>query len=149
MTKTKHRPPPQSREELRPVDKAFIHTVMFELGILPIEDPVLDMRVPLRQLTLEDARVFKRKFRKLWRKLARNLVVRAEAEGENDTKKQWAVWAVKKKYGMGKQQPSRAEKLARKRLVYEQIWERVIVPMLQKFENPERGPKEEPSKGKT
>lgn len=145
MAKTKQRPAPRSREELRPVDKAFIHTVMFELGILPIEDPVLDMRVPLRQLTPEEARVVKRKFRKLWRKLARDRAARAG--GKSGAGKQQAV---QKEYGMGKQQPSRAERLARKRLVYEQIWEQVIVPMLQKFENPERAPKgERASGGKT
>lgn len=138
MAKTKQRPAPRSRKELRPVDKAFIHTVMFELGILPIEDPDLDMRVPLRQLTHEEARVVKRKFRKLWRKLVRERAVRVRDVGGAGMQ-----LAVQKKYGWGRRQPSRAEKLARKRLVYEQIWEHVIVPMLQKFENPERQEVEE------
>lgn len=128
--------PPKSRDELRPVDKAFIHSVMFELGILPIEDPTLDMRVPLRQMSPEEARVIKRKFRKLWRKLMR-------AQVGNPKGKQGEAKAAQaqQKLGVGKHVPSRHERLERKRLVYERVWEEIIVPMLIRFENPERGPK--------
>ena len=138
MASKKKRSPPKNREELRPVDKAFIHNVMFEMGILPIEDPTLDMRVPLRQLPPEEARVIKRKFRKLWRKYMR-------AEVGNPTSKQAEVKtkAAEQKFGVKKPVPSRHERLARKRLVYEHVWNEFIVPMLVKFENPERDAKEQ------
>lgn len=139
MAKIKQYPVPPSREGLRPVDKAFIYTIMFEFGILPIEDPVLDMRVPLRQLAPEQARIVKRKFRKLWRKLVRDRA----AHMKNKSAAGKHLPHLSKMYGIGKQQPSRAEKLERKRLVFEQIWEQHIVPMLQKFENPERAPPQE------
>lgn len=132
MAKNKTRPPPRRRDDLRPVDKAFIHQVMFELGILPIEDPTLDMRVPLKQLSPEEARVLKRKFRKLWRKCMKAEI--GPAGKMADARKK----AAESKLGVGKHVPSRAERLARKRMVYERIWEQVIVPMLIKFENPER-----------
>ena len=128
------RKPPRNRDELRPVDKAFIHSVMFELGILPIEDPVLDMRVPLRTLTPEEARVIKRKFRKIWRKCMKDQV--GHPKGKHAEAK---AKAAQQQLGVGKHVPSRAERLARKRLVYEKVWNEIIVPMLQKFENPERG----------
>ncbi len=138
MIDTPKRMPPASRDKLRPVDKAFIHSVMFELGILPIEDPTLDMRVPLRQLSPEEARVVKRKFRKMWRKCMKAQV--GNPKGKHD-----AVKAIQTKLGVGKHVPSRHERLERKRLVYNRIWEEVIGPMLIKFENPERGPKTEES----
>lgn len=143
MAKSKNRPPPRRRDDLRPVDKAFIHSVMFEMGILPIEDPTLDMRVPLRQLSPEEARVIKRKFRKLWRRLMKQQVAAAGGKQGEAQKK-----ALGTKLGVGKHVPSRAERLERKRLVYERVWEEIIVPMLIRFENPERGNKVGDSKTK-
>lgn len=127
------REPPRSRAELRPVDKAFIYDVMFKMGILPIEDPTLDMRVPLRQLPPKEARVVKRKFRKLWRKYMK-AQIGSSGRKMSDAKKT----AAQQKLGVGKLVPSRHERLERKRLVYERVWEECIVPMLIRFENPER-----------
>lgn len=136
--KVKTREPPRSRDDLRPVDKAFIHTVMFEMGVLPIEDPTLDMRVPLKQLTPEEARVLKRKFRKLWRKCMKAQLADGGVSGKAAKSREDQA---KAKLGVGKHVPSRAERLARKRLVYERVWNEVIVPMLIRFENPERDAK--------
>lgn len=133
----KSHPAPKHREDLRPVDKAFIHSVMFEMGILPIEDPTLDMRVPLRQLSPEEARVIKRKFRKLWRRLMKRQVDAAGGGKQGETQQK----VLNSKLGVGKHVPSRAERLERKRLVYERVWDEIIVPMLIRFENPERGNK--------
>lgn len=127
-TAKKIRPPPKTQAELRPVDKAFIHSIMFKLGILPIEDPMFDMRVPLRTLSSDDARVIKRKFRKLWRKY---LKVDNRKSGTDST-------VADRRLGLGKRMPSRAERLARKRLVYDQVWYECIVPLLQRFETPTR-----------
>ena len=121
----------RQRQELREVDRAFIHAVMFQLGILPMEKTDLDMRRPLRQLPPEEAQVLKRKFRKLWRK-----AMRAEI-GNGPKSKSARENAAKSRYGVGKHVPSRAERNARKKLVFDLLWEDVIGPMLQKFENPE------------
>jgi hypothetical protein len=138
MATTKKRPVPKSRDDLRPVDKAFIHSIMFEMGVLPIEDPTLDMRVPLRQMTPEESRVIKRKFRKLWRKC-----MRQEIGNPNGKLAETRALVAKKQLGVGKHVPSRAERLERKRLVLKRIWNECIVPMLVKFENPERGSTEQ------
>lgn len=130
---SKKRSVPTRRDALRPVDKAFIHSVMFDLGIVPIEDPVLDMRVPIKQLTAEEARVVKRKFRKLWRKCMKKKIGNPTGKGG-----EYRESSTKRDLGVGKKVPSRRERLERKRMVFNQIWNDVIVPMLTKFENPER-----------
>lgn len=122
--------PPVSKEMLRPVDKAFIHSTMFELGIAPIEDPRLDMRRGLDQLSPEDASKMKRKFRKLWRKALRE---------NKTTVKSWKEKTLKEvgsRYGVGKTTVSKHEKYERKRLVYESLWNKRIAPKLHAFENP-------------
>lgn len=143
MAATKKRPVPKSRDDLRPVDKAFIHSIMFEMGVLPIEDPTLDMRVPLRQMTPEEARVIKRKFRKLWRKC-----MKQEIGSPKGKTAEARALAAQRKLGVGKHVPSRAERLERKRLVFKRVWDECIVPMLTRFENPERGPMSEDAKTK-
>lgn len=135
-SKTGLKPPPKSRETMRAVDKAFIHSVMFELGILPIEDPSFDMRRPQSTLTKEEARVLTRKFRKLWRKYMRQQVSGGKA---SDGK----LKAVNREFGVGKLTVAKRERLARKRLVYESIWAEYIAPMIQRFENPTRADDEE------
>lgn len=141
---TTKRKPPRSRADLRAVDKAFIHAVMFQLGILPIEDPTLDMRVPLRQMSPEEARIIKRKFRKQWRKYMKEKLGTSKTPAKKpktgtpaEAEKSARDRLITNKLGVGKHVPSRHERLERKRLVFESIWEQKIVPMLVRFENPE------------
>lgn len=129
-SKTRVRIAPTRKEDLRAVDRAFIHSVMFGAGIVPIEDPKMDIRRALGQLTADESRVLKRKFRKLWRKY-----MKAES-GKTNFKTNRVLGAL----GVGKRVPSRSEKLARKKLVYEQMWYNHIVPMLERFENPVSAP---------
>jgi len=117
------------RENLREVDRALIHSVMFQLGILPMEKTDLDMRRPLQQLSAEESRVLKRKFRKLWRK-----AMRAEIGNGQRTKAAREI-SAKQKYGVGKHVPSRQERNNRKQLVFDLLWEDVIEPMVKNFEN--------------
>ncbi len=117
----------------RDVDRAFIYHVMFELGIVPMDVPEMDMGRPLKELDPTEARAFRRKFRKVWRKMAKK-----ELEAAKKSKSSWQIEHVNKTYGCGKQTPSRSEKLARKRLVYARIWNEVVVPMLKEFEKPRR-----------
>lgn len=131
------RPPRRNKENLREVDRAFIHAVMFQLGILPMEKVNNDMRIPLRQLPPEEARVLKRKFRKLWRK-----AMRAEV-GNGPRTRQTREDSAKQKYGVGKNAASRQEKTARKQLVFDLLWNDHIEPMLKRFENPDNQDTEE------
>jgi hypothetical protein len=118
------------RKVLRDVDRAFIHAVMFESGIIPMEKTTLDMRRALQQLDPEEARTLKRKFRKLWRK-----AMKQEIGDPKSKRADVKETAAKQKYGVGKHVPSRTERNARKQLVFDQMWEQYIVPMLINFES--------------
>lgn len=116
------------RENLRDVDRALIQTVMFQCGILPMEKTDLDMRRALSQLPPEEARVLKRKFRKLWRKAMRADVGNGNARSAREK-------AATDKFGIGKHVPSRSERNARKKLVFDKLWESVIEPLVKKFDD--------------
>lgn len=131
------------RQNLRDVDRAFIQAVMFQLGILPMEKTDLDMRRALTQLPPEEARTLKRKFRKLWRK-----AMRAEV-GNGPKTRSTREASAKSKYGVGKHVPSRAERTARKKLVFDLLWEDYIEPMIKNFENPDRKTKAEGKRQET
>jgi hypothetical protein len=103
---------------------------MFELGILPMEKTTLDMRRALQQLSPEEARQLKRKFRKMWRKAMRKEVGNPKGK-RADVKEQ----AAKSRLGVGKPVPSRAERNARKQLVFDQVWAEIIGPLVENFEN--------------
>jgi hypothetical protein len=122
---------PKPKKELRDVDRAFIHGVMFQLGILPMEKTDLDMRRALSQLPPEEAHALKRKFRKLWRKAMRSEL------GNGPKTRGIKEDTAKKKYGVGKHVPSREERNARKQLVFDVVWKNAIEPMLKRFENPD------------
>ena len=126
-TKTKNTAIPQPNLK-RDVDRAMLQAVMFQLGIIPIENTNHDMRRPLKQLSPEESRVLKRKFRKLWRKAMREQI------GDGKTREAREAGA-KVKYGVGKSVPSRAERNARKKLVFDELWESKIGPMVQTFNN--------------
>lgn len=117
------------RENLREVDRAFIHSIMFELGIIPIEKATLDFQRALKQLSPEEARQLKRKFRKLWRKAMKKEVGNPKGK-RAEVKEQ----AAKQRYGVGKPVPSRAERNARKQLVFDQVWKEIIAPLIDNFE---------------
>ena len=111
--------------ELRDVERTFVQVVHFEAGIVPMEKTGFDMRRALNQLEPDEARKLKRRFRKLWRKLA----ARQVAQGSTSDK------MMKGKLGTGKQVPSRLERNARKQLVFDEIWAGVIEPMVRCFDN--------------
>jgi hypothetical protein len=126
---------PKSPQVLRDVDRILIHQVHFQAGILPMEKTDLDMRRALQQLPPDEARQLKRKFRKLWRRAMQETLV---AGGQPATRSQSNQEdAAKRRLGVGKQVPSRAERNARKQLVFNQLWASVIAPLIKRFENPE------------
>lgn len=130
------------RTNLRDVDRALIQTVMFENGILPMERTTLDMRRALDQLPPEEARVLRRKFRKLWRRAMQEEV----GTGSRSVHRQ-AV--AKQRYGVGKHVPSRAERNARKQLVFDRLWKELIEPLIRSFENAGGAPIPKSKKNKT
>lgn len=104
-------------------ERAVLMAAMFEAGLLPIEagEAGLDMRRVLAQLPPEEAHKMKRKFRKVWRKLAEKAVP--------DKRRQKFV------YGSGEKQPSRNARRNRKELVHAHFIKTVVNPVIEKFES--------------
>lgn len=115
---------------LRDHEKAVLSAAMFEEGVLPIDDTYHDMRRALDQLPADEARKIKRRFRKVWRKLARQ-----EAEEHSRVNVAGQQSWLKNRYGTGKNNPSRTDREARKRLVQEAFYKNVVRPILDKFES--------------
>jgi len=127
------------KQNLREVDRALIQTVMFQMGILPMESTELDMRRVLMQFDPEEARKFRRKFRKIWRQMMKNSLC---AGGQPMTKSQQnQEESLKRRLGVGKQVPSRTERNARKKLVFDLLWREANEPVLHRFDNPENSKK--------
>jgi hypothetical protein len=89
-----------------PIKKFFMTTVAFQKGIVPIESPLHDVNRALATLSPEEARTAKRKFRKLWRKLAAGV----KKAGKNPRQ-------VDNRFGFKTQAPSKSQKTNRKTLV--------------------------------
>jgi hypothetical protein len=123
-------PTVKPRKNLRDVDRAFIHAVMFELGILPMESTTLDMERALKQLSPDEQRQLKRKFRKMWRKAMKKEV--GSPKGKRADAKELLA---KTRLGVGKKTPSRQELNARKQLVFDQVWNAYIAPLIANFES--------------
>jgi hypothetical protein len=121
------------RGELTEVDRALVMTVMFGKGILPMEKTTLDMRRALEQLPPEEARKLRRKFRKAWRKAMKETVSAADTPRAKAQRE-----GAKKVLGVGKHVPSRQERNARKQLVFDQMWEKHVLPMLEGKAEPEK-----------
>lgn len=93
-------------------ERMFVHTVMFQAGIVPMENAAMDVRRALQDVDPDAARKLKRKFRKLWRKAMRaklvsNPIRRAEVVIDSVTKKGAP--------------PTRRQKLHRKQIVTEAL----------------------------
>lgn len=106
-------------------ERALLQALMFQEGVLPIEVVRHDMRRYLDQMSPDDARKVRRKFRKLWRKLARS----EESGNPLSAKIRTRI------YGQGKTQPNRDNLEARKRLVQEHFLTDLIRPILDNYEN--------------
>lgn len=104
---------------LKGLDKMLLFHVMFEMGIIPIEDIEFDFRRILDQFTPEEARKSKRKFRKLWRKYRTRYDTGAVSDLDRTQR-------LRSKY------LSNIKKL----IVYEQIWINHILPLKEKLHIP-------------
>jgi hypothetical protein len=118
-------------------ERAFTHHVMFTEGIVPMEDPAIDIRKALETLPPDEARKMKRKFRKLWRKYMRM----QEAKRLKQTRWQGQNAVV---LGKGTKSPTRNHKLQRKQLVVDVLRQNVILPAVKAFnEIPKQTPETE------
>ena len=113
----------------------FVHSASFEEGIVPMETTTMDVRRALKDIPPEDARKMKRKFRKLWRKLARvgNQRLKKDLEAFEPVKPN--APEVEQKHG---HKPTRRAKLRRKDVVNAYIMSEHVRPMLEKFKKIER-----------
>lgn len=127
---------------LKDHERAVLSAVMFDDGIVPIDNPTHDIGRALTSLPKDDARTMKRKFRKKWRKLAK-----AEAHKVNAKKPE--IW-LNNRFGAGKSNPSRQDRAARKQIVQKHFYENLVRPILDQFEfGGENGPKKSRDKEPT
>jgi hypothetical protein len=118
-------------ESLTDAERMFTHAVMFKEGIVPMEDPHMDIRRALAGVTPEEARKLKRKFRKLWRSLRKSDpgLKRNSGTGHIVKPKPDAVDPVVEI----QVKPSKAEKLVRKMAVHKHLRATKILPLVKQF----------------
>lgn len=105
------------KDDLSLLEKTLLQNAMFQMGIVPIENPAMDFRRYLNQLSPDEATKLKRKFRKLWRKLARKT-----------QKKNW--------YGSSGKNPNKIERFHRKNDIFDEIMSTVVKPAVKRFNSP-------------
>jgi hypothetical protein len=105
------------------VERLFIYHSMISAGIIPLEDPDVNVNKVLKTLSPEDAKKLKRKFRKLWRRLA-----------SRHTDERYDPC------GIGAQKPSRWQKYARKDIVRKYFWSTFVEPNSKKVQAMPRDP---------
>ena len=93
-----------------------------EAGIVPLEKTHHDFNRILASLPPEEARAMKRKFRKLWRKVAK------AKPTKNSRLKRITT-------GLGTANPTRSQKNNRKHAVYMHLWLEAAMPLHKKIEN--------------
>ena len=132
--------PPLDSSEMSPIEKMFVQSVMFEHGIVPIENIRFDVSRALAATSPEEARILRRKFRKMWRKLARESKTNQLkfGRGRTDAEQKLIQSQIDKRLGVGKRTPTKQERTERKRLVFNEVWNNEVCPMISKFETIER-----------
>ena len=109
-------------------DRMLVHAACHMVGIAPLGNVMAhDMNRVLSTISPEEARVMKRKFRKLWRKIAKERI--RQSPGESMGKSM-----VMRSLGFHPQAdsvspPSRRQKLNRKLAVSEYIHKTMVGPM--------------------
>jgi hypothetical protein len=104
-----------------PILEFLMKAAAHERGIVPLERNHHDFNRILASLPPDDARAMKRKFRKLWRKVARN------KQAKNTRLKHITS-------GLGNQNPTRTHKNNRKHMVYAHLWLESAMPLHKKIE---------------
>ena len=114
-----------TKDNLVKDELSLLQDAMFQMGIVPIEDPSMDFRKYLSQLPPDEATKLKRKFRKLWRKLAR--------------KKSQTSW-VQNWYGAPGKNPNRLERYHRKYDIFVDVMSTIVRPAVKRFNSPSGKP---------
>lgn len=118
-------------------EKAILYHIAFDAGILPIEDINTDINRSLSSVSPEEARVFKRKFRKIWRKAIKKML------NDNKTSKHTRAY-IQEQSGLGSKGPSRSQKRYRKSIILQEI-RTVMEPMIKDFQKVKRNRSKEAS----
>lgn len=90
-----------------------------ELGIVPLETLYHDVNKALAALPPEDAKKMKRKFRKLWRKIARQKLAQSPSY-------------VRRSIGLGNKEPDKKHKKNRKHEVKTFIYKEAVKPIAER-----------------
>lgn len=100
------------------VNKLLMSTMWLTLGIAPLENVRLDVNKMLSSLSHEEARIMRRKFRKLWRRYAKLDIKAAKRTAEKSSIVNYmGLKADQHAIGLAPQSPTRKQKLNRKRRV--------------------------------
>lgn len=100
------------------VNKLLMSTMWLTLGIAPLEKTQLDVNRMLASLPPEEARVMRRKFRKLWRRYAKlDMKTAKRAVQRNAVINSMGLKVDHPDFGSVPQVPTRRQKLNRKRRV--------------------------------
>lgn len=107
-------------------DKVLLDAIWHMIGIAPIQTNTgkTDINIILSTLPPEEARVMKRKFRKMWRNLVKKRLARPKVNKA----------AVMQTFGLHPQKdesaiPTKSQKINRKRIVMQHVVDNVLTSM--------------------
>ena len=130
-------PIPSQGGEIKPVEKFLLTSKMLESGIVPIENATHDISRAFKNVSADEARVLKRKFRKMWRKELKsrvgNITVGKNVPKQNIARQNDMIEKERKNFGLGEKNPTRVQRLARKIVVFEKIWKDDVIPAIEKM----------------
>jgi len=104
------------------VEKILMQNVYLTAGVVPIDSVYADVNKALQGLSPAEQRKMKRKFRKMWRKLAR-----ARRAGQPTY--------ARRSLGLGSREPTKVMKKNRKHEVKMHIYTKVVRSMLENSSN--------------
>lgn len=97
-----------------PLRNLFTTTLYHTMGIVPIYDKSKDVNRQLAELPPDEARKMKRKFRKIWRRLARGASKCSNEETDAEARSYDIYDYLKIQMGYGEEKASRQKKIRRK-----------------------------------
>lgn len=110
-------------------DKVLLNAIWHMIGIVPIENSHTgvdnDINRALSSLPSPEAREMKRKFRKLWRKVAKKRLDKPKVN-KASIMKLFGFFPLRED---SDRCPSRSQKVNRKRAVLNHVYEEILIPM--------------------
>lgn len=120
-------------DSLTEAERMFTHVVMFKEGIVPMENPHMDIRRALAGVDPEEARKLKRKFRKLWRSLRKNDPALKKKTQPQKYVAPKMMGEEAEKIAVAQVKPTKTEKLQRKLAVHKHLMGTKILPLVKQF----------------